>query len=179
MGRTSIVSVMGRLLDLGARNRGDTSLSAFMFSVKQEVWVVCWCWKKKKWGLRLRKVEHLWNPNSGGKWSKNRAHQCIVTVDREFTTRPSLSSVTFSSTAQHLGYGWWEPDSQIDPGGDFCQAAAIKEQGDNGAEYRVREAFTYSMTSFSHPNLPGQGRNWRQSRLEESEEFKDRVCEGR
>ena len=37
MGRTSIVSVMGRLLDLGARNRGDSSLSAFMFSVKPEV----------------------------------------------------------------------------------------------------------------------------------------------
>ena len=34
MGRTSIVSVMSRLLDLGARNRGDSSLSAFMFSVK-------------------------------------------------------------------------------------------------------------------------------------------------
>lgn len=31
------MSVMGRLLDLGARSRGNYSLSAFMVSVKQEV----------------------------------------------------------------------------------------------------------------------------------------------
>lgn len=36
MGRTSTGSVMGRLLGSGARSRGDYSLSAFMFSVKQE-----------------------------------------------------------------------------------------------------------------------------------------------
>lgn len=35
MSRTSTVSVLGRLLGLGTRSRGDYSLSAFMFSVKQ------------------------------------------------------------------------------------------------------------------------------------------------